>query len=68
MPTIKISLDPETCASLSAAVVRERRAIPGQAFVVLRGLLGLPFPVGPKRDPAIPQPHWRPRDDCSRGV
>jgi hypothetical protein len=43
MPTIKISLDPETCASLSAAAVRERRAIPGQAFVVLRGLLGLPF-------------------------
>src|SRR5262245_56855429 len=44
MPTIKISLAPETYESLSAVAVRERRAISGQAFVLLRGSLGLPFP------------------------
>ena len=45
MPTIKISLDSETYASLSNIAVRERRPIPGQAFVLLRQSLGLPFPL-----------------------
>lgn len=45
MPTIKVSLDPETYTSLSSAAVRERRPIPGQAFVLLRRSLGLPFPL-----------------------
>jgi hypothetical protein len=45
MPTIKISLDPETYASLSGVAVRGPRPIPGQAFVLLRRSLRLPFPL-----------------------
>jgi hypothetical protein len=68
MPTIKISLDPETYESLSAVAVRERRAISGQAFVLLRGSLGLPFPVDPKIEQTIAQLYRRPRDECSHSV
>jgi hypothetical protein len=68
MPTIKISLDPETYKSLSSAAVRERRAIPGQAFVLLRSSLGLPFPMDPKTDQAMAPLHRRPQDESAHGV
>lgn len=45
MPTIKVSLDPETYSSLSDAAVRELRPIPWQMVVILRRALGLPFPA-----------------------
>jgi hypothetical protein len=55
MPTIKISLDSETYASLSSIAVRERRHIPGQTFVLLRQSLGLPFPLEANTDKPLAQ-------------
>jgi hypothetical protein len=55
MPIIKISLDSETYASLSHIAVRERRHIPGQAFVLLRQSLGLPFPLEANADKPLAQ-------------
>jgi hypothetical protein len=51
MPTIKISLDPETYSCLSDCAGRELRPIPWQALVLLRGALGLP-PTKPTADQA----------------
>lgn len=51
MPTIKISLDPETYSSLSDSAVRELRPIPWQALVLLRGALGLRLPMPAQDEP-----------------
>jgi hypothetical protein len=54
MPTIKIAVDQETYAQLSASAVRELRPIPWHIIVLLRRSLGLPFPPG-DQEAVLPQ-------------
>ncbi|MGH8055795.1 MAG: hypothetical protein ACREOH_00960 [Candidatus Entotheonellia bacterium] len=64
MPTIKISLDPETYSSLSDSAVRELRPIPWQMVVILRRALGLPFPAACPASQAEPDLHRRLRGEA----
>jgi hypothetical protein len=54
MPTIKVTLDPETYRSLSDSAIRELRPIPWQVLVLLRGALGLSFPTPSPGQTAAP--------------